>query len=299
METIDKFIDYLSHEKKYSFQTIRAYKKDIESFATFYKKEYNLSIDHKDIEYNSIRTWIIYLSNNGISNRSINRKISSLKSYYKFLLQLNLIDSFPLKRYKPLKENKEFSVPFSKKEMEDFFGNYEYKKDYPSFLSYIIIDFLYSTGVRLSELITIKMNSVDFINNQITVLGKRNKERIIPLLPNIVSLLKEYIIQRNEIENSASTDYLFITPKGNKLYSSYIYKIVNELLGSVSSKKKKSPHILRHTFASHLLNKGADLNSIKDLLGHSSLSSTQYYTHNSIEKIQKMYEKTHPREINE
>ena len=293
-----QFIAYLKYEKKYSSNTLKIYQKDIENFAVFCQKKYGIdNIATHELHYNIIRSWIINLYENKNSNRSINRKISSLRSYYKFLIQLKIVKISPLKNHRPLKEKKKIQIPFSKEEIFNFFRENNLNEDYKSILTYTIIEIFYATGIRRAELISIELKKIDFLNKSIKVLGKRSKERIIPILPNTIETIKKYIKQRNTIQGSEQQPYLFLTPKGKKLYNTFVYKIVNDAFLQISTKTKKSPHVLRHTFASHLLDNGANLNAIKDLLGHNSLASTQVYTHTSIKKIQEIYIKTHPREI--
>tara|TARA_B100000029_G_scaffold108151_1_gene99478 strand:+ start:261 stop:1148 length:888 start_codon:yes stop_codon:yes gene_type:complete len=292
--SIRSFLEYLKLEKKYSINTINAYENDLKSFSDFIKIEFNLlSIDK--INYSEIRSWIVKLVECNISNRSINRKISSLNSYFKFLLKIQKINKNPLENHKALKTKKTIQIPFSEKEVinaldiNNFQDSFEGKRDR------LIIEMLYSTGVRRIELINIKLNDVDFSKKRIKVLGKRNKERFIPLLESTISLIKEYLVYRSELSKIVDQDFLFLTSKGKKVYENLVYRITNKYFNYVSSKVKKSPHIIRHSFATHLLNNGADLNAVKDLLGHSSLAATQVYTNRSIEEIKKVYSKTHPR----
>ena len=291
---IEKFIDFLEKEKNYSLHTTNAYMKDIESFSIFCQNEFD-GIDIDKVNYPIIRSWVINLVNNNISNRSVNRKIASLKAYYKFLLRTNVIEVNPLSKHKALKTPKKIEIPFSNKEIDAVLNDISFTKDFEGYRDKLIIELFYTTGIRRNELINIKLKDIDFFNKSLKVLGKRNKERIIPLLPYIVAVIKEYLIYRNEVETENSDGYLFLVKKGDKIYETLVYRIINEYFSKVSSKVKKSPHIIRHSFATHLLNEGADLNSVKELLGHSSLASTQVYTHNSITELKKVYNKAHPR----
>ena len=230
-----------------------------------------------------------------ISNSSINRKIASLRAYYKFLLKIKLIDSSPLLKHKSLKTPKKIQIPFSEKELDAVLNTIQYSDDFDGIRDKLIIDLFYSTGIRRSELINLKTQNIDLLSNTLKVLGKRNKERIVPILPIISKQIEKYLFQRAQLEVINDIDYFFLMTKGIKLSESFVYRLINHYFSSVSEKVKKSPHILRHTFATHLLNSGADLNSVKELLGHSSLASTQVYTHNSLAELKKVYGAAHPR----
>ena len=292
MDLITSFLEYLSLEKKYSVHTIKAYKRDLISFQNFCIESYQQE-KISDIHYSQIRSLIVDLVENKVSNRSVNRKISSLKSFYKYLQKIKIIQNNPLSSHKALKTSKKIQVPFSIKEVNEVLSNIETEDSFESTRNKLIIALFYSTGMRRTELIQLKMNSINFSEKQLKVIGKRNKERLLPLLPSVLKSMHNYIKQRDLIDSSE--DYLFLTSKGNKLYETLVYRIINNYFSNVSSKLKKSPHILRHSFASHMLNEGADLNSVKELLGHSSLASTQVYTHNSLEQLKKVYKQAHPR----
>ncbi|MDT0676756.1 tyrosine-type recombinase/integrase [Autumnicola musiva] len=288
-----EFFDYLQLEKKYSSLTIKAYKSDLESFQAFIQKEYETEeIFH--VNYSQIRSWIVQLVENGISNRSINRKISSLKAFYKFLQKTKQIDFSPLAKHKALKTAKKLQVPFSEKEVSDVFEAMDINS-FAGLRDKLIVELFYSTGIRRIELIEIKLPDVDLSNGMLKVLGKRNKERYIPLLPAVVETIKAYLKERKEIEGGDDKSYLFLSSKGKKLYESFVYRLINNYFSKVSGKLKKSPHILRHSFATHLLNQGANLNAVKELLGHTSLAATQVYTHNSIAELSKVHRLAHPR----
>ncbi|MGI9550848.1 MAG: tyrosine-type recombinase/integrase [Aurantibacter sp.] len=288
------FVDYLSHEKNYSGHTINAYQNDIVEFSSFCADEFEVS-NIEDISYPLIRSWVVALVDKQISNRSVNRKVASLKAYYKFLQRTGAIDSNPLAKHKALKTSKKIEVPFSEEEMERAMSQITFENDFEGLRDKLIIDLLYTTGMRRAELINLKMANVDFQNKTIKVLGKRNKERIIPLLPGTIELLERYLDYRTALEIIFDKAFIFLSKSGNKIYGTLVYRIINGYLSKVSSKLKRSPHILRHTFATHLLNKGADLNSVKELLGHSSLASTQVYAHNSIAELKKVHSLNHPR----
>lgn len=293
MNQIEAFIEYLSLEKKYSNHTITAYKNDLISFRDYCAVEFEDEGVH-NVSYVQIRSWIVSLVDLEISNRSINRKISSLKSFYKFLQKTKQIEANPLANHKALKTSKEIQVPFSIKEVNQAIAAIELEEDtFEAQRDKLIVELFYSTGMRRAELINLKLSSIDAVSGAIKVLGKRNKERIIPLLPTVEKSIAKYLKYREEI--ATENDHLFLTSKGNKIYETLVYRVINSYFSKVSSKVKKSPHILRHSFATHLLNEGADLNSVKELLGHSSLASTQVYTHNSLDQIKKVYNQAHPR----
>ena len=295
MEKIKKsFTDYLFLEKKYSKHTVNAYITDLNSFHDFIKEEFEQE-NLVEVNYSLIRSWIILLSENNAENVTINRKISSLKAFYKFLLKTKQIEVSPLLKHKALKTPKKIQIPFSEKELDLVINEIKYPEGFDGIRDKLIIDLFYTTGIRRAELINLNVSSVDIQNATIKVLGKRNKERIIPLLPVIVDEIKGYLEQRNTLETIVDIENLFLMLKGVKLNETFVYRIINDYFSTVSEKVKKSPHILRHTFATHLLNNGADINSVKELLGHSSLASTQVYTHNSLAELKKVYKNAHPR----
>ena len=290
---INAFLDYLLLEKKYSKHTVIAYKTDLLAFENFCVDEF----EEKDISlihYNQIRTWLVSLVNKEVSNRSINRKVSSLKTFYKFLQKTEVIELNPLAKHKSLKISKKVQIPFSSSEVDQVLGSI-IDDDFVSVRNKIIVELLYSTGIRRVELVNIKNTDVNIEAKTVKVLGKRNKERLVPLLPLVLETLKKYIQFRAEL--NVKNEYLLITEKGNKIYETLVYRVINSYFSEVSTKVKKSPHILRHTFATQLLNQGADLNSVKELLGHSSLASTQVYTHNNLEKLKQVFNKAHPRSL--
>ncbi|PIB29884.1 tyrosine-type recombinase/integrase [Maribacter sp. 4G9] len=291
---LDQFTDYLALEKKYSGHTVRAYCKDLLEFKDFCESEFVIgNID--TIAYTIIRSWIVTLSDTGISNRTINRKIASLKAYYKFLQKIESIETNPLSKHRALKTPKKLETPFSEMEMEHVLNVISYSDDFEGTRDMLVIHILYATGIRRAELVNLKLKDVDLEEKTIKVLGKRNKERIIPLMRETITLIKDYLLVRNAMLSPENSEFLLLTDKGNKIYETLVYRIINKYFRKVSAKVKKSPHILRHTFATHLLNKGADLNSVKELLGHSSLASTQVYTHNSIAELKKIHASSHPR----
>ena len=286
------FFDYLSKEKNYSINTIIAYKKDLYTFQNFCFEQHNIN-DVSKISYSIIRSWIINLSELNLSSLSINRKISALSRYYDFLIKIEKIKDSPTKNHKRLKVQSKIIIPFSEDEvftvMNVFEDTFEGKRDM------LIIDTLYSTGIRRDELIKITLKDVFFNENLIKVHGKRNKERLVPMLPTLEKNIKDYLTFRSNIKSVKEN--LFLTSRGLQIGPSLVYRVVKKYFSKASTKVKKSPHVLRHSFATHLLNNGADINTIKEILGHSSLASTQIYTKIKLPKIISDYKKNHPREI--
>ena len=287
---LQNFLDYLKLERNYSSHTIKAYQNDLTAFQVFCSHEFEVT-SLAEVGYPIIRSWILSLSKKGISNLSINRKVSSLKSFFKFLQKIGEIESNPLIGHKALKVQKKIQVPFSKKEILEVMDAIQ-GDDFESVRNRLVIEMLYATGIRRTELLHMKLSDIDFSENVIRILGKRNKERFVPILSTMLISIHNYLPLRNEL---AENDYLFVTSKGNKMYETLVYRIINSYFSLASTKLKKSPHILRHSFATHLLNEGANLNSVKELLGHSSLASTQVYTKNSLESLKQMYNQAHPR----
>ena len=292
--SIQKFQDYLLKEKNYSIHTALAYGKDLEFFNEFLQQNYG-DTKIEDVSYTLIRSWIVTLVDNGISNVSVNRKIASLKSFYRFLLKTKQIEINPLTKHKALKTPKKVQIPFSEEELDLVLNQITYKEGFEGERDKLIIDLFYTTGIRRSELIDLELNNVDLANKTLKVLGKRNKERILPILDVIFEQIKSYLVFRNKLELVNDEKYLFILSNGNKINETFVYRLINSYFSNVSEKVKKSPHMLRHTFATHMLNHGADLNSIKELLGHSSLASTQVYTHASLAELKNVYQNAHPR----
>ena len=292
--SLSAFISYLELEKKYSSHTIKAYSKDIENFQCYCSTHYELKEIHS-VNYAIIRSWIVDLVDQKISNRSINRKISSLKSYYKFLLKIGEIKTNPLAQHKALKSEKKIQVPFSEDEMTQVLNAIDYDSGFTGLRDKLIMELLYTTGIRRAELINLKILDIDFNQKSMKVLGKRNKERIVPLISKLVDSMKLYCRERDALPNAGDCPYFLVTKSGHKIYETLVYRVINKYISKVSPKVKKSPHMLRHTFATHLLNHGADLNTVKELLGHSSLASTQVYTHSSIAKLKEVHATIHPR----
>ncbi|AYN02884.1 MULTISPECIES: tyrosine-type recombinase/integrase [unclassified Flavobacterium] len=288
------FQEYLQLEKKYSSHTLGAYMNDVVSFELFNK----LHFDQENIDqvnYSQIRSWVVSLVDANVSNVSVNRKMASLKAFYRFLLKTKQIEISPMQKHKALKTPKMVQVPFSEKELIDLINQMGDSEGFEGVRDKLIIDLFYTTGIRRAELIGLLGVNVDLSANTIKVLGKRNKERIVPVLPVVAEQFLLYVKERESVENIVDGEYFFITKKGLKLNETFVYRLINSYFSKVSEKVKKSPHVLRHTFATHLLNNGADLNSVKELLGHSSLASTQVYTHSSLATLKKVYADAHPR----
>jgi len=292
--SFQSYTDYLLLEKNYSVLTVKAYQNDLEDFLEFIKHEYESNSINK-VNYSQIRSWIVSLVENGIANRSINRKVSALNTYFKFLLKTGDINSNPLSKHRALKTSKKIQIPFSEAEIKTVLDDLNFVDDFDSVRDKFIIELFYSTGIRRIELVQLKLTSIDLNTKTLKVLGKRNKERIVPLLKSVVLTAVKYLELRKELERISDADILFLTKKGYKIYETLVYRTINGYFSLASSKVKRSPHILRHSFATHLLNQGADLNAVKELLGHSSLAATQVYTHNSIAELKKVHINAHPR----
>ena len=285
----NKFITYLSSEKRFSEHTIKSYTTDLKQFTSFLSSEFQIIDEINEISFQIIRTWIASLLEKGINPRSVNRKISTLKTYFKFLIREGELVENPMMKVVAPKSKKRLPVFIEEDQIASLLNEVQFEEGFVGQRNKLIIELFYVTGIRLSELINIKISDVDFNNQSIKVLGKRNKERIIPLSSNVVNDLNIFI------ENNQQNKYLFTNLEGDKLYNKLVYRLVNKYIGEISSVNKKSPHILRHTFATHMLNYGADINAIKELLGHANLSATQVYTHNTIEKLKTVYKQAHPR----
>lgn len=294
INSVAAFRDYLEKEKKYSLHTVNGYVKDIENFSLYNTTHFGQTVIDT-ANYSQIRTWIVSLVDSNLSNVSVNRKVASLKAFYKFLLKTKQISASPLVKHKSLKTAKTVQIPFSEKEVGSVLSQLENPTGFDEIRNKLIIDLLYTTGIRRTELINLKTSDVDFSGAVIKVVGKRSKERLVPVLPVLVEQFVLYSKETVVLEKVIDVGYFFLSKKGLKLNETFVYRLINSYFSTVSEKVKKSPHILRHTFATHLLNNGADLNSVKELLGHSSLASTQVYTHNSLAELKKVYKEAHPR----
>ena len=289
---ITEFIRYISFEKRYSQNTVKAYETDLKAFNVFLSENFELDNPAKATQ-EMIRTWVMQLMDEGYTPRSLNRKLSTLKSFYRYLYKEGIIGSNPMANISLLKTPKPLPVYFEKEQINDYLNEPDDEKDFPHMRDKLVIDLLYSAGLRESELISLKESSVNFASGTLKVLGKRNKERIIPLSKKMMERIGKYLEKKNQLFRNLSP-YLIVTNKGEQSYPKLIFRIVDKELKALSA-SKKSPHVLRHTFATHMLNNGADLNTIKELLGHANLSATQVYTHNSIEQLKSIYIKAHPR----
>jgi integrase/recombinase XerC len=288
------FRDYLQLEKKYSLHTVNAYLRDVVGFELFVFSNFVL-LDLSQVEYSQIRGWVVMLVEGGISNISVNRKVASLKSFYGFLLKVGRIEKNPLLKHKALKVSRKVQIPFSEKEVFLVLNLEGDSLCFEAVRDKLILELFYTTGMRRAELINLNLKDLDLEGAVLKVLGKRGKERILPLLPGVVERISAYLIVREKLEIILNPECFFLAKKGLKLTESFVYRLINSYFSTVSVKVKKSPHVLRHSFATHLLNNGADLSSVKELLGHSSLASTQVYTHSSLLELKKVFEGAHPR----
>jgi integrase/recombinase XerC len=291
---VKSFLKYLQYEKRVSKHTLIAYQNDLDQFSAFIKQAFP---DHKPetADYGIVRSWIIQLTEGGNKPTSVNRKIAGLKTFYKFLMREEAISKNPMTKIRVLKTQKRLPSFVKEGEMVNLLDQVAFDPTFEGWRDKLILELFYATGIRLSELITLKESQVDVRAQTIKVLGKRNKERVIPFPKSIVTILKEYQKVRNKDIKVKDHGFVFVTEKGEPCYPMMVYRIVKKYLDMITATEKKSPHVLRHTYATHLLNKGAEINAVKDLLGHSSLAATQVYTHNSMEKIKKAYDQAHPK----
>ena len=287
---VKNFLDYLKIEKRYSVHTTVSYKNDLNQFNLYLSNTYS-GIEFHKVEMIHIRSYMVHLLESKLAKSTVSRKISTIKSLYKYLKKEQLISSSPVQLLETPKLESRLPVFLKEDEIVNLFEEFKFEDSFSGKRDKMILYFFYQTGIRLSELIGLK--DVDVRNGELKVLGKRNKERIIPLSNNIQPLIDQYLTLRNTLD--IKTSHFFVTDKGNKLYEKFVYRKVNRYLSMVSSKQKKSPHILRHTFATHMLNNGADLNAIKEILGHENLSATQVYTHNTFQKLKSIHKQSHPR----
>jgi len=294
MDYKESFLQYIKTEKRYSPHTVRSYLNDLDQFDNHLKLK-DLPGTPETVVSHDIRSWIVSLIKEGYSAVSVHRKISSLRVFYRYLRKEGLVSHDPLEKVILPKMKKRLPVFVEEESLDNLLDNYEFGNDFPGIRNRIIIEMLYTTGIRRAELTGLRDIDIDIPGASIKVTGKRNKQRIIPLLKPFAAELEEYIKVRNKTFPDIRPEWFFTGNKGNKLYDKYVYNVVRRYLSIVTTIEKKSPHILRHTFATHMLNHGADLNSIKEFLGHANLSATQIYTHNSFEKLRKIYNQAHPR----
>jgi len=288
--TRDSFLEYLQFEKRFSPHTLVAYQSDLNQFFDYIQNTYKIDV-LEEINHSLIRSWIVELMDKKVSARSINRKITSLKTFYKYLLRHKKVVENPMLKIQSPKVSKRLPVFVEKDKMNALLDNVEFGSDFVGQRNKLIIEIFYSTGMRLAELINLKESDVDFYSNQLKVIGKRNKERIIPFTNELKNQIENYLKVRPE--NTSET--LIINSKGKKIDRKFVYELVKSYLSQVTTIEKRSPHVLRHTFATHMLNNGADLNAIKELLGHANLSATQVYTHNTVEKLKNIHKQAHPK----
>jgi integrase/recombinase XerC len=293
MRHFGDFLQYIKYIKHYSPHTVLSYQKDLEQFFSY--SGFDAGSEESAVDVQNIREWMVHLMETGNTARTTNRKISALKRYFGYLLKEGIIYTNPAKRVLTPKMDKKLPVFVSEDHMDNLLDQVEFGDDYIGFRNRVLIETFYNTGMRLSELVNLQIGDVDFSQQTIKVLGKRNKERIIPISPVFYELLQEYLAERSKEFPGLKVEYLFLTSSGKKIYPRLVYRVVHRFLTMVTTVDKKSPHVLRHTFATHMLNKGADLNAIKELLGHANLSATEVYTHNTFEKLKSVYKQAHPR----
>ena len=289
----DSFYQYIQSEKRYSIHTVAAYKSDLSQFGDYLTATYGISAD-TDISYSMVRSWLASLIDEGLTSRSVNRKLSTLKAYFRFLMKEGLISSNPVSKAVSLSIPSRLPAFASVSEMESILYTTIVDDDFGIRRDLLVIEILYNTGIRLSELINLRLQDVDRGSMTIKVTGKRNKQRIIPVTRQLIGLIDEYLKMREPLVKSGVRE-IIVTDQGKKAYPVFIYRKVKHYLTLAGVRGVKSPHLLRHTFATHMLNEGADLNAIKEILGHASLAATQVYTHNSIEKLKSIYKLAHPR----
>lgn len=295
MTPIEDFLHHIRYEKRLSHHTLTAYRTDLEQFELFLAEEYTLESSDK-AEFRQVRSWIVKLVESELDRSSVNRKIATLRSFFGYLMRRKLIQVDPMLKIQALKTSKKLPVFVEEKPMETLLDEVEFATDFAGQRDKLVLELLYGTGIRLSELIGLKTLDVNRYERTITVLGKRNKHRIIPMPPSLTELVETYITLKESVfSGKADPHYLIVSDLGVQAYPMLIQRIVKRYLDLVTTLSTKSPHVLRHSFATHLLNRGADLNAIKDLLGHSSLAATQIYTHTSLEQLRKTYEQAHPK----
>ena len=289
------FLQHIRYEKRLSHHTLTAYASDLEQFTAFLATECNLDQPAK-ADFRPIRSWIVSLVEAELDKSSVNRKIATLRSYYGYLLRRKQISVDPMTKIQALKTSRKLPVYVEEKPMEMLLSDTDFPETFAGLRDKLVLELLYGTGIRLSELIGLKTSSVNLYNKTVTVLGKRNKHRIVPLTQPLFELLKQYAsLKASEFVEEVDKSVLIVSDKGVAVYPMLVQRIVHRHLGLVTTLEKRSPHVLRHTFATHLLNRGADLNAIKDLLGHSSLAATQIYTHTSLDQLKKTYDQAHPK----
>jgi len=284
------FIQYIQYEKRYSPHTVIAYRNDLDQFFGFLSARYGIT-DAAGVSHPMVRSWLVELMEEGITPRSVNRKLTTLKSFFRYLVRNGEISVNPMSKVISPKVSKRLPAFIEKEKMDLVFTEVDFGEGYPALRDRVILELFYATGMRLSELVNLKETDIDLPGGTIKVLGKRNKERLIPFGNSVKKMFVLYLAEKQKFDSP----YLFLTDKGKQIYPRMVHRIVTGILARVTTLDKKSPHVLRHTFATHLLNNGAELNAVKELLGHANLSATQVYTHNTIEKLKKVYKQAHPR----
>ncbi len=290
----DKFLDHLLQVKRYSSRTIISYRIDINQFETFLKAHYGI-YNICEADSSMVRSWFAELIDGGNSRSTFNRKLSALRSLYKYLFSVGIIITNPMEKMAAVRKDRRLPVYIDEENLETLLNPESFDSSFAGLRDRFILELFYSTGMRLSELIALKHADIDQEKRQIRISGKGKKQRIVPILDGLMRLYDEYSDQKRKEFGNMAADQIFVTNKGARLYPGFVYRRVNYHLGRVSTKTRKSPHVMRHSFATHMLNRGADLNAIKELLGHSTLSATQVYTHNTIEKIKQVYKQAHPK----
>lgn len=292
MTRINDFLIYLQAEKRYASHTLKAYQNDLNQFHAFCQKN---DKEGMELHFRTIRSWVVHLMDAGYSSRSVHRKLTSLRTYCKYLIRLGELDSNPVDRVLKPKISRRVPVFVEEAKMDQLLDDCDFGDDFTGIRNRLVLDLLYQTGMRRSELIGLTLGALNLQGKTLRVKGKRNKERLIPINDRLAGSIEHYLVLREDVVQDSGEERLILTLKGRPVYEKLVYKIVNQYLALVTTLDKRSPHVLRHTFATHMLNSGADLNTIKELLGHANLSATQVYTHNTFKKLKSIYNQAHPR----
>ncbi len=290
----DIFLDYLLQVRRYAKHTLTAYRNDLEQFESYLSAVFDVS-EASDADVAMIRSWLASLSREKVARATFNRKVSCLRSFFNYMENKGMVTRNPMRKIKSLKAEERLPVFLEEEKMEALFTEGDFADGFSGLRDLLMLEIFYSTGIRLSELINLRHGDLDAGSRQIRISGKGNKQRIVPLIDKVVLLYQRYFNEKQQLFEAGAGHWLFVTDKGKQLYPMWVQRKVSRHMGMVSTKTRKSPHVIRHSFATHMLNRGADLNAIKELLGHANLSATQVYTHNSIEKIKRVYKQAHPR----